>query len=139
MCVWVWVCVTGQRKLQVRETGVVISRAAAFVSAASRLWQIHRARSIRGLASLATLTADTFHATAVNSSSGVYITNSWRTCARLAGGGKGREACLLCKGSSRFLSFASFFISSSPTPLPLSSHTWFLQEPSSDNTLLPHT
>lgn len=89
----------------------------------------------QGVGLLAPLTADTFHATAVNSSTGVCITNSWRTCAGLAVGG--REACLLCK---RLLSsFASFFISSSPTPLPLSAHTWFLQEPSSDNTLHPHT
>ena len=93
---------------------LVISRAAAFASAAPRLWQIHRACSIRGLASLATLTADTFHATAVNSSSGVYITNSWRMHAQLAGGG--REACLLCKGSSLPLLclFLYFFLPHSP-------------------------
>lgn len=96
--------------------GVVISRTAVFVSVAPGLWQNHRACSVRGLASLATLIADTFHATAINSSSGVYITNSWRTCAQLAGGG--REACLLCKGSSLFLSFASFFISTSPHSPP---------------------
>lgn len=78
------------------------------------------------------LTADTFHAalplTAPPGSISPTV-GEW-----LAGGG--REHCLLCK-APLFLSFASFFISSSPTPIPLSSHTWFLQEPSSDNTLPP--
>lgn len=109
-------CVSGQCESErERESErLVISRAAAFASAAPRLWQIHRACSIRGLASLATLTADTFHATAVNSSSGVYITNSWRMHAQLAGGG--REACLLCKDSSLPLLclFLYFFLPHSP-------------------------
>lgn len=85
-----------------------------FVSAAPRLKQILKAFNIWRLASLATLTADTFHATAVNSSSGVYITNSWRTCAWLAGGG--RDVCLLCKGSSLPLLyfFLHFFLHHPP-------------------------
>lgn len=107
-----------------------------------RLLQILRACSIRGLASLATLTANTFHATTVNSSFGVCITNSWRTSAQLAGGG--REACLLCKGSS--LPLLSFFLySSSPTPSPFhlthgSFRSHHLTTPSSPtcNHLLPH-
>lgn len=53
---------------------------------------------IRGLVFLATLRANTFQVDAVNSSSGVYVTNSWRMCVCLAGGG--RETCLLCKVSS---------------------------------------
>lgn len=90
-----------------------------FVSAAPRLKQILKAFNIWRLASPATLTADTFHATAVNSSSGVYITNSWRTCAWLAGGG--RDVCLLCKGSSLPLLyfFLHFFLHHPPPTFSL--------------------
>lgn len=111
-----------------------------FVSAAPRLKQILKAFNIWRLASPATLTADTFHATAVNSSSGVYITNSWRTCAWLAGGG--RDVCLLCKGSS--LPLLYFFL---PPPPPShfqlthgSSRSHHLTTPSTParNHLLPH-
>lgn len=93
--------------------GGVISRAAAFVSAAPRLWQIHRACGIRGLASLAMLTADTFHTalplTAPLGSISPTV-GEW-----LAGGG--RERCLLCKGSS--LPLLSLFL---PPPLPSHFH-----------------
>lgn len=63
----------------------------------SSLMQTNRA-CIRGLVFLATLRANTFQVDAVNSSSGVYVTNSWRMCVCLARGG--RETCLLCKVSS---------------------------------------
>lgn len=67
---------------------VVIRSAAAFVSS---LLQIYRACSIRGLAPQTTLWADTFHASAVNSSSGVYHKQLEDVC--MANWGEGRPVC----------------------------------------------
>lgn len=111
--------------------------------AAPRLWQIHRACSIRRLTSLATFTAVTFHAIAVNSSSKVYIANSWKTYAWIAGGG--REACLLCKDSSLPLLcfFLYFFLPHSPPTfsshmVPPGAIIWQHPPPPHINHLLPH-
>lgn len=112
----------------------------AFVSAAPRLWQIHRACGIRGLASLAMLTADTFH-TAVPLTAPLGsispTVGEW-----LAGGG--RELCLLCKGSSLPLLcfFLYFFLPHSPPTfishmVPPGAIIW-QHPPPTRNHLLPH-
>lgn len=113
-----------EREGHTERRGVVIISRAADVSAAPRLWQIHKDRSIGGwplwLASQQILSMPL----PLTAPPGSISPTVARMCAQLAGGGdrrRGGDACLLCKGSpSLFLSFAAFFFlfSSSPYSAP---------------------